>query len=264
MNKDDAAIGEVLHELDRLGLRERTLVVVTADHGETLSAAHDWVVKLDGRKQNMRFRHAPAMWEETARVPILLRLPGRVPAGRRVSEPVAHHRSVAHDPRSFEAADRRADQRAFAGPDAARKAAARSAADRRRPSRRARFSSGAGAWSNAIRRRASLTTPETERSYELYDLESDPGERINLIEQRRDVAADLLKRLAAVRVPAKPLACRAGTAPWPWTTARGRFGFRCVCRRGSATARYGNASRGLGRQDREARRASDARAPALR
>jgi hypothetical protein len=55
-----------------------------------------------------------------------------------------------------------------------------------------------------------LTKPKTERSYELYDLEADPGERMNLIEKRRDIASDLLKRLGTARVPVKPLAAPPG------------------------------------------------------
>lgn len=79
--KDDAAIGVLMAELDALGLREKTLVVVTADHGETLSQAHEFVAEgLDG--VNTRFHHAFAMYEETTRIPILLSLPGVVPEGK--------------------------------------------------------------------------------------------------------------------------------------------------------------------------------------
>ncbi len=81
--KDDAGIGLVLAELDALGLREKTLVVVTADHGETLSQAHEMIAEgLD--KVNTRFHHAFANYEETTRIPIMLSLPGVVPEGRAV------------------------------------------------------------------------------------------------------------------------------------------------------------------------------------
>lgn len=81
--KDDAAIGELLAELDKLGLREQTVVVLTADHGETLSDRHEGIaVDLDG--VNTRFHHAFGMWEETTRIPILLSLPGVVPEGKAV------------------------------------------------------------------------------------------------------------------------------------------------------------------------------------
>lgn len=77
--KDDAAIGELLTALRTLGLRERTLVVVTADHGETLSTAHQ------GKSNDgipVRFHHSASNFEETTRVPILMSLPGVLPEGR--------------------------------------------------------------------------------------------------------------------------------------------------------------------------------------
>ncbi len=81
--KDDAAIGTLLAELDRLGLREKTIIVLTADHGETLSDRHEGVaVDLDGVRT--RFHHAFGMWEETTRIPILLSLPGVIPQGRAI------------------------------------------------------------------------------------------------------------------------------------------------------------------------------------
>jgi len=87
--KDDAAIGTLLAELDKLGLRENTIVVVTADHGETLSDRHDGVaVDLDGVRT--RFHHAFGMWEETTRIPILLSLPGGIPEGRAVDARVTN------------------------------------------------------------------------------------------------------------------------------------------------------------------------------
>lgn len=81
--KDDAAIGTLLAELDKLGLREKTIVVLTADHGETLSDRHDGIaLDLDGVRT--RFHHAFGMWEETTRIPILLSLPGVIPEGRAI------------------------------------------------------------------------------------------------------------------------------------------------------------------------------------
>jgi arylsulfatase A-like enzyme len=87
--KDDAAIGTLLAELDRLGLREKTIVVLTADHGETLSERHDGVA-LDLDAVRTRFHHAFGMWEETTRIPILLSLPGVIPEGRAVDARVTN------------------------------------------------------------------------------------------------------------------------------------------------------------------------------
>ena len=64
----DEQIGRLLGVLEESGLADDTLVVLTSDHGEGV-AAHQWVTKL-------------MLWEEVARVPFVLRLPGAVPAGR--------------------------------------------------------------------------------------------------------------------------------------------------------------------------------------
>jgi arylsulfatase A-like enzyme len=68
----DAAIGRVLERLDALGLAEDTLVVVVADHGDEFF-------------EHGGIGHRRTLFEEVLRVPLILRLPGRLPAGRRVA-----------------------------------------------------------------------------------------------------------------------------------------------------------------------------------
>jgi arylsulfatase A-like enzyme len=81
--KDDAAVGALMAEIDREGKRDRTLVIVTADHGETLSDRHE-MVALGLDEVRTRFHHAFGHWEETTRIPILLSLPGVIPEGAKV------------------------------------------------------------------------------------------------------------------------------------------------------------------------------------
>ena len=81
--KDDEAIGVLLRTLDDLHLTDHTIVVVTADHGETLSASHTGV-GLD--KMQIRYHHAVSNYEETTRIPILIRAPGALPEGAVVKE----------------------------------------------------------------------------------------------------------------------------------------------------------------------------------
>jgi len=69
----DACIGNLLTTLGALGLEDDTLVVITADHGETLHE-HDCYYDHHG------------MYECTLVVPLVLRFPGRVPADRRVAD----------------------------------------------------------------------------------------------------------------------------------------------------------------------------------
>ena len=63
----DESVGAVLDYLDETGLAEKTLVVYTSDQGFYLGE-HGWFDK--------RF-----MYEESLRTPLLMRLPGRIPAG---------------------------------------------------------------------------------------------------------------------------------------------------------------------------------------
>lgn len=71
----DAQVGALLDGLDRLGLAERTLVVVTTDHGQGL-LDHDDAY------------HGTNIYEEAVRGVLLLRWPGRIPAGSVLDVPV--------------------------------------------------------------------------------------------------------------------------------------------------------------------------------
>jgi arylsulfatase A-like enzyme len=64
----DAALGKVLEALDDTGLKDNTLVLFTSDHGDGV-ASHRWTAKL-------------SLYEEPARIPMLIRWPGRIPAGQ--------------------------------------------------------------------------------------------------------------------------------------------------------------------------------------
>jgi arylsulfatase A-like enzyme len=72
---DDMLAGKVLQRLDDLGLRENTLVVYLADHGDTM-----------GRHRLMSKDFA--FYEPSVRVPMIFRGPG-LPSGRRVGDLVS-------------------------------------------------------------------------------------------------------------------------------------------------------------------------------
>ncbi|HJY54080.1 MAG TPA: sulfatase-like hydrolase/transferase [Candidatus Udaeobacter sp.] len=71
----DQSIGAILRCLERCGLTESTMVVHTSDHGDSLGAHH-----LFGKE---------TMFEEAARVPWLIRLPGQT-RSKMISHPVSH------------------------------------------------------------------------------------------------------------------------------------------------------------------------------
>jgi len=68
----DHEIGLLLKELDRLGLSERTIVAVTSDHGEEMF-------------ERGFLQHGKSVYEETTRIPMIVRLPGEPP--RRIATP---------------------------------------------------------------------------------------------------------------------------------------------------------------------------------
>jgi arylsulfatase A-like enzyme len=72
----DQQVGRLLAALDRLGLAADTLVAITADHGE-------------GLMQHGLMGHGAQLYEEQVRVPLLLRWPGHLPAGRVIEDAVS-------------------------------------------------------------------------------------------------------------------------------------------------------------------------------
>ncbi len=177
----DAALGRLLAGLESRGLENRTLVVVTADHGEGLG-------------QHGTLDHAPNIYEEQLRVPLLIRWPKHVPAGRRIAEPVG---LVDLAPTIAAAAslafDGRPDGRSLlAALETGSVAEPRPIFGRRRNyprpyqgHRGTLFFVRDGNW-KLIR--------ATEDEAELYDLAADPAERSNLFTARPDVT----ERLAAL------------------------------------------------------------------
>ncbi len=74
----DAFIGRFLDELKRRNLYDRTLIVVTSDHGEEFAEHSD-------RFHNA---HGNTVYEEQIRVPLIMRMPGSSTAGTVIEQPV--------------------------------------------------------------------------------------------------------------------------------------------------------------------------------
>jgi arylsulfatase A-like enzyme len=71
----DDGLGRLFDAIDRAGLRDDTLVVITSDHGEEF-LEHGGVL------------HGGTQFDEVLRVPLILRGPG-IPADTRLAEPVS-------------------------------------------------------------------------------------------------------------------------------------------------------------------------------
>lgn len=70
----DQSVGAILNKIEDLGLRERTIVVLTSDHGDMMSA-HGLLGK-------------QTMFEQSASVPYAVRFPGQFPFHN--SDPISH------------------------------------------------------------------------------------------------------------------------------------------------------------------------------
>ncbi len=76
ITKHDHFFGAFLERLSELGLAEDTLVVVTSDHGEEFDDHGSW-------------GHGHSVYQELLHVPLMFRLPGRLPGGTKVGDAVS-------------------------------------------------------------------------------------------------------------------------------------------------------------------------------
>jgi arylsulfatase A-like enzyme/tetratricopeptide (TPR) repeat protein len=188
----DAALGRLFDHLQRSGLFSRTAILIVADHGESLG-------------EHGERTHGTFLYDATVRVPLLVRLAGEA-AARTVTVPV-------------ETADLAPTIAAIAGaslgavdgqnllpllhPNAAAAlgtagSAARDAApgDPERPAYTESY------YQNVLLGWSPLRAVRTSRwkfieapRSELYDLENDPGERRNLVDDRAALATGLQRAL---------------------------------------------------------------------
>jgi len=69
-------IGRLLDGLEDLGLTENTIVAFTADHGHALG------------EHRYFFHHGEFLYEDSVRIPLILKWPGHIPAGFEVTDQV--------------------------------------------------------------------------------------------------------------------------------------------------------------------------------
>ncbi len=174
----DLHLGRVLRRLEEKGLLERTLIVVAGDHGEAFG-------------EHGEFGHGIFCYEESLKVPLILRLPARIAPGGRIDArvnladvmPSVLHYLGIPCPETVQG-------RSFHG-----LAAGRKEARRRDVYFESRFGQEANNWAPITglvvdgHKYISLIEPE------LYDLENDAGERDNLHKRKNLLARQLDGRL---------------------------------------------------------------------
>ena len=169
-------VGRLLEELDRLGYRDDTIVVFTADHGHSLG------------DHKYYFHHGAFLYESSVRIPLILRWPKKLPEGRVIEHQV---RSIDLAPTLLSLARIRPggdlDGRSLAGfwegrEDEPRAAFIESDVKMLEENTRRPYHGVVGKL-RAVRdgRFKLILTPEKDGpTFELYDVVADPEETLNL------------------------------------------------------------------------------------
>ncbi|MFN7953200.1 MAG: sulfatase [bacterium] len=195
----DHEAGVLLDGLAKLGVLDRTAVFVTSDHGE-------------GFGEHGLYNHGNSLYEELLHVPLIVRLPGKLGAGRRVSTAVSH---VDLLPTFF----------ALAGIGDAPGLMGRSLLPALQggalPAQPV-WADGAGSqalvdgnWKvivNGEGRAKRIPAWKSTGPTELYDLANDPGELQNLAQARPQDAQRLLERAQAIQRDHRMLAKAVATS----------------------------------------------------
>ncbi|MFM9147640.1 MAG: sulfatase-like hydrolase/transferase, partial [Verrucomicrobiota bacterium] len=217
----DDQVGRILAELDRHGLAERTLVVVSSDNGPILDDGY----KDQSTELNAKAGHEPAgpfragkysILEGGTRVPFIVRWPGRAPAGKvsdalvsQVDQPASFLRLAGGDPAAFASLDSRDHSAALVG-GAGRALLISSTQGGQLSIRdeRWKYIPGTGQKGKGAGKSAAVQPGRAEdfrrdaveqAGDRLFDLVADPSERRNLAPANPEVVARLKAALAAER-----------------------------------------------------------------
>lgn len=170
----DHHLGRLFTSLRSLDLWDDTVVIATGDHGQGLG-------------EHGIETHSERLYESLIRVPIIAHVPG-LPA-RVVDQPVSHADLLP----TFLNLIRAENDRAFHGTSALGAMLGR---DQEPHQVIAEIEMPSGPLYTIITDRWKLIYNESTDSFELYDLENDPGETRNLREERPEIFSALLEPLA--------------------------------------------------------------------
>lgn len=177
----DEGVGELVQAIDDLGIAEDTIVAIIGDHGESMT------------EHGIFYEHH-GLYDTTVHIPLILRCPGRIPAGVRRHNLLQHHDLA---PTLLDAASvpipPSVEGRSFWGvvledlPEQGREAIITAECTLQ------------AKWSIRTSKFKFILSRETDfygtRPRELYDLQLDPEEKTNLIDEQPLVAREMEQQL---------------------------------------------------------------------
>jgi len=213
---DEVLIGALVADLKKLGLFDRTMIGVTADHGEEFYEHTAWT-------------HSHALYDETIKVPLLVKFPGSRNGGMKVER---YARLTDIMPTILEEMGFDPDALAVDGRSLIELTAGKAG---NLPERMFRCELAENIVRNRIpaRRAVSQGTykivrndpfspnqlafftapPPSQDKLEIYDLAADPGERTNLAASRPDLVRSLLRYMDEKLKPTRKTAVTRNTGP---------------------------------------------------
>ncbi len=197
----DRGVGEVMDALRERGLDRNTLVLFTSDNG---GAGYIGLPEINHPYRGWKI----SLFEGGIRAPFLARWPARLPAGVTVEAPV-HHVDL-YATAAAAAGAPLPEDRVMDGVDLLPFADGTNSG---MPHEYLFFRSGAAQAVRDARWKLVVSAPPGgQRKTWLFDLQTDPGERNDLLDARPDVAARMRSALDAHNAEQAP-------SRWPWTSA---------------------------------------------
>ena len=175
----DAQVGRLVDGLKEMGLYDRTTVAITSDHGEEF-----W--------EHGGFEHGHTLYDELIRIPLILKLPGGMQPAKHAVEAQVRHVDVM--PTMFDLAE--IDQPAsFVGKSLVPHVMGQSDDDLIAFAESTLYGSEKLSWRTGRFKYIYDLNPRAKQRGKLFDVQADPGERQDLIEQRPDTAGELYREL---------------------------------------------------------------------
>ncbi|MHB8094092.1 MAG: sulfatase [Candidatus Aminicenantales bacterium] len=198
---DEGLIGPLVAQLKALGIYDRTMIVLTSDHGDEFFEHGGWL-------------HSHSLYEEIVRVPLIVKFFGSRESGKRIADPVRlidAAPTILEElgiPDRFPGADGKSLLALAAGRGSARREERIGMAEvtaeiggehlpKKKAVRLGSFKLIINEPFSAENLEFFSPPPPPPAAVELFDLASDPGETRNLAAERPDLVRRLLEKLEA-------------------------------------------------------------------